>query len=166
MARKRSRALSGVRGSSARASTRALNSTEDSNPLKNCSGAGTAASSALAGSRGMRSSLNVKRLRSSVPEPLPGSAAAGLGTSGAADHSGTSADRAATASAARAAGSRSTGDPTRAITSAGANHCRPRGGVADRSRRSRRTSHTSVVGRPSAAGTTPSNRTSPSVLPK
>src|SRR5207253_1663401 len=93
--RRRSRASSGDPGSSANARTRALNSSADRRLLMNWSAAGRAASSVFAGSVGTRSSLNVSRLVSSVVPRLAGE----FSTSGAADHSGTRSERAATASA-------------------------------------------------------------------
>src|SRR2546422_8333979 len=62
MPRKRMRAAGGRRGSSANASTRALNSIHESSGLRNCSGAARAGSSRSAFSTGTRISLRVTRL--------------------------------------------------------------------------------------------------------
>ena len=79
------------------------------------------------------------------------------------DHSGTSGDRAATVSAASVAGSRSSGEPTRATRSAGANHWRvsPLPELVGR----RRAVQTSSGTRSPVRGTTASSRSWPSPLP-
>src|SRR3989442_1317572 len=170
IARKRSRARRGIPGSSASASTRALNSSQLSCALRNCSGAPRSASSAAAGSTGTRSSERVTWLIRSASSASGNGSTAGAPLARSApptsepDHSGTSGERAATASAASVLGSRSTGEPTRPTMSRGVNHCSGRP-AAVRSRRSRPATHTSSTGRPSVAGTVPSRRTWPSAVP-
>ncbi len=161
MPRKRSRAAGGVRGSSASASTRALNSSQESSALRNCSGAGRAGSSAASGSAAVRSSLSVTRLARATASGAASPASAPP-SNAPPDHSGTSGERAATVSAASVPGSRSTGEPTRARRSAGVNHCKA---APSALRRSRRATQTSETGRSPDAGTTPMSRTCPSPLP-
>ena len=161
--RKRTRARRGSVASSARASTRALNSSQLSWLFKKWSRRPSADSSTAEG----RPSRSPASAHSRVI--TPGEAACesldaprGRGPFG---HSGTRSERAATARAASVRGSCSTGAPTRSTTSESGTHwiSMPSGTASPLP--SRRTSQISSKGRPGAAGTVPSRRIWPSALP-
>ena len=103
MARNRNRARSGTLGSSARPSTRPLNSSQLSSALMNCSGARASTSSASSGSIGTVSSMSV--FRDDTANSSVGSTVSPRQSSRVvADHSGRRSERDAMVSAARVFG--------------------------------------------------------------